>query len=82
MRKETNMDNFEEEFEKMVQKADEEKELKKLNRAKKIIMFIELSTQLIGFLIVYFKLGGLVAFAIFLLLLGNNLQIIRNVKKN
>ena len=74
--------NFEEEFKKLVQKADKEKELKKITRVKRIYLFIEIVMQLTAFSIIYFELGGLVALALFLLLTGNNLQIFRNMKKD
>lgn len=74
------MENLEEKFEELVKKAQEEanRKAKKLNN---ILLGIEMSLQVIGFSIIYFKLGGWVTFGLFLLLTGTNMQNIRNNNK-
>ncbi len=70
-----------EKFEELVRKSQEESN----KRKKKVdigMLVIELILELIGFIIIINYLGWGVAGGLFLLFTGNNLQVIRNIKKN
>lgn len=70
-----------EKFEELVRKSQEESN----KRQKKVdfgMLVIELILELIGFIIIINYLGWGVAGGLFLLFTGNNLQVIRNIKKN
>ena len=75
------MDNLEEKFNELVVKAEQEaqKQQKKLYY---ILLSIEMVLQLVGFIIIFIKLGWLVTLGLFLLLTGTNMQNSRNSKKN
>ena len=75
-----NDENLEQEFEKLVRKAEEESMIrqKKVNYG---LMIIESVLQLSGILIVIYKLGWLVGLGLFMWTMGNNLQNSRNSKK-
>lgn len=75
------MDNIEDQFNELVKKADEEKKENE-KRVNFIMLAIEVLIGLSGFTILFFKLGGFVTLAVFLILTGNNLQILRTNKKN
>jgi hypothetical protein len=70
-----------EKFEELVRKSQEESN----KRQKKVdfgMLVIELILELIGFIIIINYLGWGVAGGLFLLFTGNNLQVIRTIKKN
>jgi len=70
-----------EKFEELVRKSQEEsnKRQKKVDLA---MIVVELILQVVGFIIIIGYLGWGVAWGLFLLLTGNNLQVIRSIKKN
>jgi hypothetical protein len=74
------MENLEEKFEELVKKAQEEAN-RKAKKVNNILLGIEMSLQVIGLSIIYFKLGGWVTFGLFLLLTGTNMQNTRNNNK-
>lgn len=70
-----------EKFEELVRKSQEDsnKRQKKFNLA---MIVVELILQVVGFIIIISYLGWGVAGGLFLLLTGNNLQVMRTIKKN
>ena len=73
------MENLDEKFNELVRKAEEE--LSKKQKNLKIGLWVfEVVLQLIGFTIIYIKLGGWVTLGVFILSTGNGMQIMRNVR--
>ena len=70
-----------EKFEELVRKAEEDS--KKLQKKVDFAMIVaELILQVVGFIVIIGYLGWGVAWGLFLLLTGNNLHVMRNIKKN
>lgn len=74
------MDNLEERFNELVKKAEQDAEIK-IKNINTGLFVIELTFQLIGFIIIFIKLGGWVTLGLFLLLTGVNIQNRRTSKK-
>lgn len=73
------MSNIEDQFKELIKKTDKDKKEKRVNL---LSLTIELALGLTGFIMLYKALGGYVTLAVFLILTGNNLQILRNIKKD
>ena len=83
------MGNVDDEFNELVRKAERVKKYEAMlkEEAKKekayiVLLIVEFVLSLTGFVIMYFAVGGLATLGLFILLTGNNLQILRNIKKN
>ncbi len=75
-----NDENLEQEFEKLIRKAEEESKIRQ-KKYNFVLLIIELLLQLSGIVIIVYKLGWLVGLGLFIWTIGNNLQNIRTINK-